>query len=163
MRRAALAVVFGSTLAIAAVYAVTLVTRVQHAWGAGVFAVATAAMLVAFMVLGAARARARFGPLWLAFGFAFVVMAGGFLLALTLPADEAGARLYLGLPARAAIIVYGIGLLPAFVIPVAYALTFDRLTLSPEDLRRVRSVRTQGVPQRSGPEPAVHAAPGGDA
>ena len=41
---------------------------------------------------------------------------------------------------RAAIVIYGIGLLPIIVLPVAYALTFEAMTLSAEDLERVRAM-----------------------
>jgi hypothetical protein len=34
-------------------------------------------------------------------------------------------------------VLYGIGLLPTLVLPVAYALTFADQTLRPEDLERV--------------------------
>jgi hypothetical protein len=68
-----------------------------------------------------------------------VVLAAGFALALALPADErAGSPLYLGLPLRAAIIIYGIGLFPIVVLPIAYALTFHAQTLNAGDLERVR-------------------------
>jgi hypothetical protein len=56
----------------------------------------------------------------------------------------------LGLPLRAAIIMYGIGLFPAFIIPAAYALAFDRHTLSEADLARVRAVRDEMRAEREG-------------
>jgi hypothetical protein len=141
MKAGALAAVFLATLAIGTTYAAAMISGTAPPWGGAVLALAIPVVLVAFMVLGAARAGARLGTLWLAFGYAFLVLAGGFLLALTLPGEEPGSRLVLGLPLRAAIIMYGIGLFPAFVIPVAYALTFDRLTLSEADLARVRAAR----------------------
>jgi hypothetical protein len=49
-------------------------------------------------------------------------------------------KLWLGLPARAAVVIYGIGLLPIVVLPVAYALTFDTQTLSADDVERVRAM-----------------------
>jgi hypothetical protein len=77
----------------------------------------------------------------LPFLFVFVVLASGFCLALGLPITEArGATLLLGLPIRAAIVIYGIGLLPIVVLPVAYALTFDTQTLSESDIARVREM-----------------------
>jgi hypothetical protein len=104
------------------------------------------------MVLGAARGRKGIGALKLPFLFVFVVLASGFCLALGLPAVEAkGATLLLGLPVRAAIVIYGIGLLPIVVLPVAYAITFDTQTLSEDDIAQVRemakkanSARTSG-------------------
>jgi hypothetical protein len=69
------------------------------------------------------------------------VLAVGFGAALLLPAsDGALSRLWLGLPARAAIVIYGVGLLPIIILPVAYAMTFEEMTLSAEDLERVRAM-----------------------
>jgi hypothetical protein len=47
--------------------------------------------------------------------------------------------LWLGLPRRAAILVYGIGLLPALVLPICYALGFESAVLSGADLEKLRS------------------------
>ena len=64
--------------------------------------------------------------------------------ALALPANESAlSKLWLGLPARAAVVIYGVGLLPIIVLPVAYAMTFETLTLSSEDVDRVRAVARQ--------------------
>jgi hypothetical protein len=64
-------------------------------------------------------------------------------LALALPPETEGAALWLGLPRRAALVLYGIGLLPVAILPVAYARTFDSLTLRPEDLERIRAARAR--------------------
>jgi prepilin signal peptidase PulO-like enzyme (type II secretory pathway) len=93
------------------------------------------------MALGAARGRSGIGRLKIPLAFVFVVLTAGFCLALGLPANEgASSVLWLGLPARAAIIIYGIGLLPIVVLPVAYALTFDTQTLNQSDIDRVREL-----------------------
>jgi len=76
------------------------------------------------------------------------------MLLLALPgADPANAPLILGLPPRAAFLLLGIGLGPALLIPVAYALVFDRHTLTPEDLDRLRAA-AERVRQSEGHEPA---------
>ena len=68
-----------------------------------------------------------------------MVLVIGFGAALALPATEGPlSTLWLGLPARAAIVIYGVGLLPIVVLPLAYALTFETQTLSAEDVERVR-------------------------
>jgi hypothetical protein len=91
------------------------------------------------MILGAARGQKGIGPLKLPFLFVVAVLAIGFCAALALPATEGPlAELWLGLPARAAVVIYGVGLLPIVVLPVAYALTFETQTLSAEDVERVR-------------------------
>jgi hypothetical protein len=93
------------------------------------------------MILGAARGRMGIGPLKYPFAFVVAVLAIGFCAALALPATEGPlSKLWLGLPARAAIVIYGIGLLPIIVLPVAYALTFKTQTLTADDVERVREL-----------------------
>jgi hypothetical protein len=62
----------------------------------------------------------------------------------------AESRLFLGLPAGAAIVVYGIGLLPLVILPVAYALTFSAMTLTDADLDRVRAAGARSAAERDG-------------
>lgn len=73
-----------------------------------------------------------------------LLLGAAFALALGLPEGTGGGALgeplLLGLPRRAAVVVYGVGLLPVFVLPVVYALTFDAQTLRAEDLERVRAL-----------------------
>jgi hypothetical protein len=58
-----------------------------------------------------------------------------------LPSSETkDAVLYLGLPLRAAIIVYGTGILPTLILPIVYAVTFEKQTLTEADIERVREV-----------------------
>ena len=96
-------------------------------------------------MLGAERERGGVGRLAIPFAFVILTLIVGFSLALALPANEqADSPLWLGLPARAAIVVYGIGLLPAIVLPLAYALTFETQTLSSEDVKRVRELQQPG-------------------
>ena len=93
---------------------------------------------------------------------AFVVLVvGGGLVALVLmpPADPGDPTLILGLPPRAALLMYGVGLLPTLVVPVAYALTFERLTLSEADLARVRAAAAEAKARAEG---AAEAGAGGE-
>jgi len=91
------------------------------------------------MILGAARGAEGIGSLKVPFAFVVVVLIIGFGAALALPATDGPlSKLWLGLPARAAIVIYGVGLLPIIVLPVAYALTFETQTLTAEDLERIR-------------------------
>lgn len=138
MKRATLLVLLLSTLAIAAAYASAFSPGGAPGWAAPLLALGTGGSLVSAMALGAER-RGRIGKLAVPFAAVFVLVSGGLLLVLALPsADPAEPVLVLGLPLRAAILLYGIGLLPALIVPLAYALTFDELTLSEEDLERVR-------------------------
>jgi hypothetical protein len=118
-------------------------------WAPWMFALGVPGAIVGVMVLGAARGRrGGIGRLVVPMTFVGLALACGFGLALGLPADEgASARLVLGLPVRAAIILYGIGLMPIVILPIAYAVTFESQTLNAEDIERVRRA---GVDRRSG-------------
>jgi hypothetical protein len=110
-------------------------------WAPWLLAIGIPGSFSAIMILGATRGSRGIGSLTIPFLFVFIVLAGGFCLALALPANEAsGSSLLLGLPLRAAIVIYGVGLLPIFVLPVAYALTFDTQTLNESDIERVREL-----------------------
>jgi ABC-type multidrug transport system permease subunit len=125
------------------------------AWAPWAMAIGTTVVLVALMLLGMARDGRRLGWLWGVLAFTAVVCIGGFGLALALPPDVAGARLIAGLPPRAAAVLYGIGFLPLAVLPIAYALSFDRLVLTPDDLARLRASVSAGArPSPSSDRPA---------
>jgi hypothetical protein len=126
-----------ATALIAAAYASAFAPGGPPAWAPWLLATGVPLALVGVMVLGAARAGRLPGVLGVCFAVVGLMLAGGFALALGLPADVTEPLVF-GLPRRAAIIVYGVGLLPVFVLPAAYALTFDAQTLRAEDLERVR-------------------------
>jgi hypothetical protein len=140
-RTAALVVLCISILAIGIGYAAAFSPAGTPVWAPWLLALGIPISLGAIMILGAARGQKGIGPLKLPFLFVVAVLAIGFCAALALPATEGPlARLWLGLPARAAVVIYGIGLLPIVVLPVAYALTFETQTLSAEDVERVRKM-----------------------
>jgi hypothetical protein len=138
MTRVAVGALALGTAAIAAAYASAFLPGGAPGWAAWAMALGVPLDLVATMILGAAqRGRVPTGML-AAFALVGAMLAGGFALALALPGDLGAAEpLWLGLPRRAAVIVYGVGLLPVVVLPVVYALSFDAETLRPEDLARV--------------------------
>src|SRR5207302_345784 len=110
-------------------------------WGAWLLALGIPVALGAIMVLGAVRGEQGIGSLRFPFAFVILVLMIGFGAALALPATEGPlSRLWLGLPLRAAFVIYGVGLLPIIVLPVAYAMTFETLTLSSEDVDRVTGI-----------------------
>jgi hypothetical protein len=130
-----------ATLSIAVGYASAFAKGGAPSWAPWFLAIGIPAALGAIMTLGATRGDKGLGPLKVPFLFVFVVLALGFCLALGLPPNEAkGAALLGGLPVRAAIVIYGIGLLPIVVLPVAYAITFGTQTLTEEDVARVREL-----------------------
>ena len=139
-RRAALAAVVASTVAIAAAYASAFGRGGAPPWAPWLLAIGVPTLLVAMAALGAARPGRRFDArIALTMVGVWAAISGSFCLALVLPAETADApALLLGLPRRAAVILYGVGLLPLLALPLAYALTFDEQTLSEDDVRRVR-------------------------
>jgi drug/metabolite transporter (DMT)-like permease len=140
-RRAALFALFIGIAAIAAGYAAAFTSSGTPVWAAWLLALGIPVALAAIMILGAARGRRGIGPLKLPFAFVALVLVIGFGAALALPATEGPlSTLWLGLPARAAIVIYGVGLLPIIVLPIAYALTFETQTLSADDVERVRAL-----------------------
>jgi hypothetical protein len=140
-RRAALVALFIGITAIAAGYAAAFSHGGTPAWAAWLLAFGIPVALAAIMILGATRGRRGIGPLKIPFAFVALVLVIGFGAALALPATEGPlSTLWLGLPARAAIVIYGVGLLPIVVLPIAYALTFETQTLSAEDVERVRAL-----------------------
>ena len=144
MKRAALLTHLLSAVAVVGAYASAFLPGGAPPWAAPLLALGTAGAIVSAMALGAAK-EGHVGRLRGPFAAVFLVVAGGLLLLLALPpADPTEPTLILGLPLRAAILLYGIGLLPALLVPLAYALTFDELTLREEDLERVRAVARGG-------------------
>ncbi len=171
IKRAALHLIWLSAAAIAVAYASAFPTAGEvPGWANWLLVFGTAGSLTGAMVLGAVR-NDRIGRLAIAFAAVFLILAGGFGAALLLPAaDPADPTLWLGLPPRAAIVMYGVGLLPYLIAPVAYAFTFERQTLSGADLERVRaaaralrvSAGAQALREKGRPAPAT-AAPAGEA
>jgi hypothetical protein len=139
MKRFALALLFFSMVVLAVAYATALLPGGSPPFAPWIFALGTASSMVAVLILGAARKGAGLGALKWVFAFCFVSVAGGFAVALMAPPVTATSRLWLGLPAGAAAILFLVGLVPMLILPVAYALTFDRVTLAGEDLEDIRA------------------------
>lgn len=119
------------------------------AWG---MAAALALLLPGTMALGAPRDGWRGRAVRLALWGTGLLFAGAFGLALALPATEGtGAALFLGLPLRAALVVYGAGALPMLVLPLLHAWAFD------DDAFRVDRLREGGDPGGGTPEPPAAA------
>jgi hypothetical protein len=126
-----------ATLFIAAGYASAFAGPAGARAGAWCMALGNAGLAAATMALGAGgRAGVSRSLRWILAG-TFLVIFAGFAAALALPAAEyAGAPLLLGLPRRAAFVIYGVGILPLLILPVTYAVTFDESRLDPERVRR---------------------------
>jgi hypothetical protein len=138
VKRLSLGAVLVSTLLLAAAYGLAFAPGVAPRLSPLLLAFGTAGVLASTLMLSAQR-EGRLGVLWVPVLFIVLVVAGGLAALILLPpVDPSDPTLFLGLPPRAALLMYGVGLLPTLIVPVSYALTFDRLTLSPEDLERVR-------------------------
>lgn len=136
MKRFALWIIFIAMIVIGLGYLSAFMPGGSPRYAAYAFAIATAAVMTAISVLGAARRARRLGSLAWVFAFAFLVLAGGFCAALS--RLGAGTELWLGLPRGAAIILYVVGLLPMAVLPLAYALTFESTTMTDGELDELR-------------------------
>jgi hypothetical protein len=109
-------------------------------WAPWTLAIGANGVIMSLMAIGAVRRDTLPRSLVLTFVGLFLFCAGCFVAALVLPAAEgANGPLLFGLPLRTAIVLYGIGLVPIFILPFAYALTFEASTLSEADLIRVRA------------------------
>ena len=140
-RTGACIVLVVAILSIAIAYASAFGEQGAPPWAPWLLALGIPSALGAIMVLGAARGTRGIGALKAPILLVFVMLASGFCLALALsPTESANARLFLGLPLRAAIIVYGTGILPTLILPVVYALTFETQTLSEADIEKVRAL-----------------------
>lgn len=159
VRRNSLLALLAGTLAIAAAYASAFLPGDPPVWSGWAMGLGIPCCLLSVMVLGAVRGGEPLGRLKYAFAFSGLVLTAGFALALGLPANEAaGVPLYGGLPLRAAVVLYGIGLLPIIVLPIAYALTFEAQTLDPADLERVRVAGQEWARRQAGETAQPHAA-----
>jgi hypothetical protein len=139
VRPFALGVLVLALLAIASAYGSAFVVAGGASWSVPAFVLGIGLASGAMMALGAAR-DGHLGVLWAPILGTVAIVIGGLLLAWSMPG--AGEPLWLGLPRRAAIVLYGVGLLPMFVLPLAYAWTFDRITLRADDIARVRAARS---------------------
>lgn len=140
-RNVALRTLVLGVIGVAVAYASAFLPPSIARLGPWLMAVMVPLTLFAILVLGAVRGTRSLGRLVLPFLLVFVLVAGGFVLALLLPAEGRSSGLVLGLPPRAAVILFGVGFVPLFILPMAYALTFDTYTLTDDDIARVRAAR----------------------
>lgn len=123
MRIALSGIVVGAALAGGA-YVSAWLPGPAAAWAPWALAFGSVLAVVSFMALGAAGDGTLRRGLAAVLAFTLLALCGAFAFLLASPDPAPGDPLYLGLPLPAAIMVYGIGLIPFLVIPVAYAITF---------------------------------------
>ena len=140
-RSAALAGLVLGLLLIAVAYAAVFATGRTPSWAVWSYMFGTSTTMLGMMVMGAARGRHGVSRLILPFTIIYILLIAGFGAVLIMPVETAQSALWIGLPARTAIVLYGIGVLPLFLLPLAYAFTFDTMTLSETDLARITELR----------------------
>ena len=107
-------------------------------WGVWAMILGSALTMAAATAMGAGNSHVpRAGVRFVAV-FLFVVITAGFGVPLLLPAEVADSPLILGLPLRAAIEIYGVGLLPIVVLPLMFARYFRSAGLDEKALAELR-------------------------
>lgn len=140
--RWAVGLIFAAAVLMLTGYALAFAGERGAALGAWALVLGNAVLAPAAMALGAplrgTRGSVVCGALW-ATGFVLFV---AFAVALALPADEAAAsRLFLGFPRRAAIVIYGAGVLPLLALPALFAWSFDARAFDAGNIERIRAAR----------------------
>ena len=139
MKRPVLRLLVLSVAMIALAYAGAFLPGHLPVWAPWLLAIGSNGVIMSLMALGAMRNDTLPSSLVVTFIGLFILCAGAFVVALALPVNEgATGPLLFGLPLRTGIVLYGIGVVPIAVLPLAYALTFESSTLNAGDLERVR-------------------------
>jgi len=107
----------------------------------------TVTLLLGLLHRGMRRGRPLPAGVILGLGLLGLVLLAGFAAALLLPAEGPGSRLLLGLPRRAALLLYGVGILPVLWLPLFYAWSFERTVLSAEELAALRTRLAEPDPE----------------
>ena len=102
-----------------------------------VFAVLGAAFPVALIALGAQR-QGSLGPLLWPLAALLLFLEAAFVAMLALRGGVLTSPWLGGLPLASAVQLYGLFLLPLALVSLAYAWTFERFGLRPEDLEELR-------------------------
>ena len=142
-RRHTLAPLIASTLLIALAYGSAFVGG-GASWGVWCMIAGVTGISLSVTALGALREGRRSPVVVAALAVTGICIVAGFALALLLPDEGAGERLVLGFPLRASAVIWLVGVAPLFVFPIAYAMSFDAVTLRDDDLERVRAMRREG-------------------
>lgn len=141
-RRLVAGVLIPGTILIAIAYASAFVGG-GESWGVWCMIAGVTAVSLGVTALGALREGRRSPVVIVALAATGICIVAGFALALLLPDDGVAERFVLGFPVRAAAVIWLVGVAPLFVFPLAYAMSFDDLTLRDDDLERVRGLRRE--------------------
>lgn len=131
-----IATLFAGAVLVLAAFGSAWLPAGTPAWGVIAMICGSGLCLAATLGLGARNSHVA-GARALA-GFLFLVIVVGFGAPLFLPGESPDGLLLLGLPLRAAIEVYGVGVLPLLVLPIGYALSFRDAGLDDTTLAELR-------------------------
>ncbi len=137
----------GGLLAQLAAYVIAMVVEPEHAGVAWLAVVGISTSLSGTLVIGTVRNNALTRPAMLAAWVLLLVPLLAFGAALMLPVESLPDPLVLGLPRRAALVLLVVGVLPLFVLPLAYASDSSN---DPLDAEALRALRTEAAQLRSG-------------
>lgn len=112
----------------------------RHVFAEYLFTVLVMAFPIALIVM-AVSGKERLGPLAVPLVGLFVILEASGLTMLVLRGRVLENPWIGGLPAAAAVQLYGLWLAPLLLVAFAYALTFDRFELRKEDLDRLERAR----------------------
>ncbi len=121
-----------------AAYAAAWLPEGAPAWASWAMVAGVALLLPGTLLLGALRPGRASRRLVVAAALLALLMVMAFGAALLLPGTAAGEPLLLGLPRRAAIVIYGIGLLPMLLLPWVFARDFRDFGLDAARLEQIR-------------------------
>ena len=130
--------VFLGALLILLAYASAWLPGGAPAWGVWVMIFGSALCVSATTAMGAINSQVRPARAALAGIFLLVLIVVGFGAPMFLPVETAASPLVLGLPLRAAIEIYGVGLLPILILPVLFAIEFKSEGLDDAALAELR-------------------------
>ena len=138
IRRLALATLALGVGCIALAYASAWSAGGAPSWGVWLMIAGAAMLMSGMLALSAHRAGVPTRRAALVAVLLFVVLLLGFGLPMVLAPETATDPLLLGLPLRAAIEIYGVGLLPACFLPLLFAAEFRDEGLDQASLDRLR-------------------------
>lgn len=138
MRRLALATLVLAIGCIVLAYASAWRSGGTPAWGIWLMIAGTAMLMSGMLGLSALRSGVPTRRATIVAVLLFAVLMLGFGLPMVLAPETATGPLFLGLPLRAAIEIYGVGLLPACFLPLLFAAEFRDEGLDQASLDRLR-------------------------
>lgn len=138
VRRGALRAVVAGAVAVGIAYASAWLPGGAPTWASWGMVGGIATILPGTLLLGALRPGRPSRTLLITAILLAVMLGTGFGTALLLPAETSEGALWLGLPRRAAIVIYGIGLLPILLLPIVFAHDFRGCGLDAAALSALR-------------------------